>query len=92
MVSDRRVSDINLLNSFVKKFVDVLDKIQINYIIVSGFVAISHGRSRGTENIDIIVEKISEKKFENMHTALIKSDFCNPFNRHKKQFCYIRFP
>ncbi|MCX6802990.1 MAG: hypothetical protein NTY48_00270 [Candidatus Diapherotrites archaeon] len=87
MVSDRRVSDINLLNSFVKDFVDVLETIQIKYIIVSGFVAISHGRSRGTEDIDIIIEKISEKKFESMHIELIKSGFeCLQGNTTKDLF------
>jgi len=87
MISDRRVSDINLLNTFVKEFVEVLDKIQIKYIIVSGFVAISHGRSRGTEDIDIIVEKVSENKFEKFHIALIKSGFeCLQGNKPKELF------
>ena len=75
MASDRRVSDINLLNSFVKDFVGVLDSVKISYSIVSGFVAISHGRSRGTEDIDLIIEKTAEKKFGELHSALVKAGF-----------------
>ena len=87
MVLERRVSDTNLLNSFVKDFVDVLDSIKVNYIIVSGFVAISHGRSRGTEDIDLIIEKIGEKKFSEMHAALIKADFeCLQGNKAEELF------
>ena len=36
----------NLLNKFVTDFVRVLDEHKIEYSIVSGFVALSHGRSR----------------------------------------------
>lgn len=75
MVSDRRVSNKNLLNAFVMDFVDVLGSLNINYIIVSDFVAISHGRSRGTEDIDLIIEKIGEQKFGELHFALLKASF-----------------
>ncbi len=75
MVSDRRVSDKGILNNFVSDFVKVLDTLNINYIIVSGFVAISHGRSRGTEDVDIIIEKLSSKKFDDLNSGLIKANF-----------------
>ena len=69
------VSDKNVLTSFIQDFVLILDKLKIQYIIVSGFVAISHGRSRGTEDIDMIIEKVSKEKFIEMNDELDKSGF-----------------
>ena len=53
----RKVDDKTILDKFVEDFVKVIEK-YCKYIIVSGFVAIAHGRSRGTEDIDMIIEKI----------------------------------
>ncbi|MBU5688714.1 MAG: hypothetical protein KQA41_00585 [Candidatus Aenigmarchaeota archaeon] len=47
---------INNLDKFVIKFVKILEK-YTRYVIVSGYVSILFGRSRATEDIDIIVEK-----------------------------------
>ena len=75
MVGDNIVSDRNLLNKFVTDFVRVLDEHKIEYIIVSGFVAISHGRSRGTEDIDVIIEKLSKDRFFELNNSLISAGF-----------------
>ena len=72
---ERRVKDKNILNDFVSRFVKILDKQGIKYVIVSGFVAIAHGRSRGTEDIDLIFERISNEAFEELHANLEKADF-----------------
>ena len=53
----RGISEKNILDEFCIKFCKVLEK-QCRYIVVSGFVAISSGRSRATEDIDIIIEKL----------------------------------
>ncbi|MEK6953286.1 MAG: hypothetical protein AABX29_09825, partial [Nanoarchaeota archaeon] len=37
--------------------------------------AIAHGRTRGTEDIDIIIERLDEIKFSNFHNDLIKKGF-----------------
>lgn len=71
---EREVSDINILNKFTEEFCNVVEKYS-KYIIVSGFVAISHGRSRGTEDIDIMIEKISFEKIKEMHDALMNGGF-----------------
>jgi hypothetical protein len=52
----------------------VLEK-YAKYIVVSGFVAISSGRTRGTEDIDVILERVSEQKFNEIHTDLTAQDF-----------------
>jgi len=71
---DRRVDDKTILDKFAEDFVKIVDK-HCKYIIVSGFVAIAHGRSRGTEDVDMIVEKISKDKFIKLHNSLINSGF-----------------
>ena len=70
----KRESDRSLLDKFCIDFCKVLER-HTNYIIVSGFVAISSGRARGTEDIDIIIPKINFGKFEKLHKDLIKNGF-----------------
>lgn len=70
----REVSDKTILDEFVEDFCKVVDK-HVLYIICSGFVAIAHGRSRGTEDIDMIIEKISFDKFIGLHNDLVNSGF-----------------
>ena len=44
-------------------------------MIVSGFVSISTGRTRGTEDVDVLVPVMSKEKFENLFDDLQKIDF-----------------
>ncbi len=71
---NRGVEDRNILDTFALKFCAVAKK-YVKYIIVSGYVAISHGRKRTTEDIDMIIEKISLERFILLHNALIKEGF-----------------
>ncbi|MFH1073012.1 MAG: hypothetical protein V1743_06300 [Nanoarchaeota archaeon] len=66
---DRAVKDITLLERFVLNFVRVVEK-HARYIVVSGFVVIAHGRARGTEDIDMILERIPKSRFLKLHRAL----------------------
>lgn len=70
---DRELSN---LDEFVIKFVNILDKNKVNYVLVSGYIAILFGRSRETEDIDIIIDKISFKKFDTLWNALGKEFEC----------------
>ena len=70
----REVSNKTILDEFTEDFCMIVNK-HCKYIICSGFVAISHGRSRGTEDIDMIIEKLSQEKFEKLHEDLIKNNF-----------------
>lgn len=72
---ERQVKDKNLLNKFVSDFIGIVEKNGIKYIIVSGFVAIAHGRSRGTEDIDLIIERISGQQFERFHRQILGKNF-----------------
>jgi len=62
------------LDLFVKKFTDVLKK-HSDYLIVSGFVSISTGRTRGTEDIDILVPIMDKDKFKNLFNDLQENNF-----------------
>ncbi len=64
----------NILDKFCIDFCKVVEK-HCKYIIVSGFVAISSGRIRGTEDIDMIIEKLGLEKFKQLHKDLIKNNF-----------------
>jgi hypothetical protein len=70
----REVKDRTILDTFAEDFVDVVEK-HAKYVIVSGFVAIAHGRSRGTEVVDIIIERINKDAFIKMHNDLLLAGF-----------------
>ncbi|MBS3079135.1 hypothetical protein J4218_03365 [Candidatus Pacearchaeota archaeon] len=74
-LGDKRViDDKTILDKFVEDFCNIINN-HVKYIVCSGFVAISHGRSRGTEDIDMIIEVISKEKFIKLHEDLIKNGF-----------------
>ena len=70
----RELSDRNILDRFCEKFCGIVDT-HCRYIIVSGFVAISSGRVRGTEDIDLIIERLSKEQLEALHHDLIDAGF-----------------
>ena len=52
------------LDRFVKEFVSVLESCNVKYVLVSGYVAILFGRSRNSEDVDILMEKVDFNRFE----------------------------
>lgn len=71
---DRRIGDRNILDAFALRFCEVMEK-HAKYIVVSGFVAISHGRKRTTEDIDMIIERMPEAQFMALHRDLVRVGF-----------------
>lgn len=65
----------NTLDNFVISFAEILDSLKINYVIVSGYVAILFGRSRATEDIDILIEPISKERFSELYATLITKNY-----------------
>jgi len=53
--------ELSKLDEFVLEFVNILEELDLEYVIVSGYVAILTGRSRGTEDVDVIIEELDEK-------------------------------
>lgn len=66
--------DLTKLDLFAKDFLDILKKYS-DYLIVSGFVSISTGRTRGTEDIDCLVPKLDKIKFALLLEDLQKNNF-----------------
>jgi len=62
------------LDEFVQKFVRILEK-HSDYLIVSGYVSISTGRTRGTEDVDIIFPVAARENFRNLFEALTENGF-----------------
>ena len=73
-VKKRQIDNKTILDEFAEKFCSIVDK-HAKYIVCSGFVAIAHGRTRGTEDIDMIIEEIPLKKFIELHRDLLKGGF-----------------
>ena len=71
---ERGVRDLNILEKFALEFTHIVEHYS-RYIIVSGFVAIVHGRSRATEDIDLILERVPKEKFAQLHAHLEKGGF-----------------
>lgn len=71
---ERKIEDRTILDKFAEEFCKIMDK-HAKYIVCSGFVAIASGRSRGTEDIDMIIEKVSENILEKLHEDLINGGF-----------------
>ena len=55
----------------------MLDRVDIKYVIVSGYVSILFGRSRNSEDVDLIIAPITEQKFVSLWKALENFDCLN---------------
>jgi len=81
--------ELTELDKFVRKFLDVAKKYG-DYLVVSGFVSISTGRIRGTEDVDILMEQMNELKFKEFFDDLAKNKFwCYQSDNAKEAFGYM---
>ncbi len=93
---DRELSNLDRL---VIKFVKILDRLEIEYVIVSGYIAILFGRSRHTEDVDMFIGETPLKKFKRFWIELEKEGFeCinaaspeSAYNDYLKEKLAIRF-
>jgi len=63
--------NLNELDSFVIDFISLLDE----YVVVSGYVSILLGRSRATEDVDLLIPKIDAIKFKKLWDKIHKHEF-----------------
>lgn len=60
-------------------------------MIVSGFVSISTGRTRGTEDVDVLVPVMSKDMFEHLFNDLQKAGFwCYQADSPEEAYPYIK--
>jgi len=87
---ERKVDNRTILDKFAEEFCAIIER-HTRYIVCSGFVAIAHGRPRGTEDIDMIIEKISKDEFVKMHQDLLENGFqcIQPGNPEKLYDTYL---
>lgn len=71
------------LDEFVLDFVSLLNK-YCSYVIVSGYIPILFGRTRGTEDVDVFIENVDKKTFVSFYNDLIKNNyyFLNPEDKN----------
>jgi len=62
------------LDRFVLGFTRILEQVTA-YVIVSGYVAILFGRSRGTEDVDILVPHLKHETFIRLHRELTEHGY-----------------
>ena len=85
----RAINDLNILSRFCNEFCKIIEK-YCDYIIVSGFVAIASGRTRGTEDIDLIMKKVDLNKWKIIFDELYNNGFiCMQSNDYKEIYNYL---
>jgi len=62
--------DTTSLDRFVQDFAALLQAHGVRYVIVSGYVSILFGRSRSSEDVDIIIEHLDRGRFLTLWNAL----------------------
>ena len=89
---------LNNLDNFVIDFISILNELDIQYVIISGYVSILFGRNRASEDIDIFVEKINYTKFkafwERLHEkfeCIITTDPKDAYNTYLLDETALRF-
>ena len=67
---------LSRFDHFVVNFADLLQEHGVRYVIVSGYVAIFFGRSRTSEDVDFIIEKLDFERFQRLWAAIEKNYEC----------------
>lgn len=87
LIIKRELTELDL---FVKDFLEVLKKYS-DYLIVSGFVSISTGRTRATENVNILIPVLEKKKFEKLFSELKEKGFwCYQGDNLEEVYSYVK--
>lgn len=67
--------ELTNLDELVLHFCEILHRLNIRYVIISGYIAILFGRSRNTEDVDLFIERISYDKIDELWKALDEEGF-----------------
>ncbi len=79
--------ELTLYDKLALNFSDVLKKHDVNHVYVSGYVALIFGRSRISEDIDMLVEQMPIGEFQALWSSLYSSGFyC-----HNTKDCYTAY-
>lgn len=64
--------ELSVIDQFVLDFIQILQKLNIKYTIISGYTVLLFGRQRITEDVDIFLEELKDDKLEELFTTLEK--------------------
>ncbi len=82
--------DLTELDIFLRDFLNILKK-HSDYLVVSGFVSIATGRTRGTEDIDMLVPVMKKEKFERFFNELNEKRFwCYQGDNVNEVYLYVK--
>lgn len=62
--------ELSALDEAVIEFTNLLDSEGVDHVIVSGYVVILTGRSRATEDVDIVIERLDPERVDSLVTTL----------------------
>ena len=80
--------ELNLLDKFVITFIDILEK-YTDYVIVSGYVSILLGRSRATEDVDLLIPTLNMEKVKELFNELSTHFECMNAFRAEEAFSLL---
>ncbi|MDP6157052.1 MAG: hypothetical protein QGH39_00745 [Candidatus Thermoplasmatota archaeon] len=69
--------ELTIYDTLALEFGEILQRNEIKYVFVSGYIAILFGRSRISEDIDVLVEKISFDRFLSLWESLQNRYYCH---------------
>ncbi len=82
--------ELSELDKFTLDFVRILRK-HPKYVLISGYVSILLGRARSSEDVDIIIPKLSLDAFSLLLSDLIKADFyCLNAEKQEDIYDYLK--
>ena len=67
--------ELSELDKQVIKFIKLVERSKVKYVIVSGYVAILFGRSRTTEDIDMFINKIDYNAFQELFNRIANDGY-----------------
>lgn len=67
--------ELSKLDEFVVDVASILDELDVQYVVVSGYVAILAGRSRSTEDVDTVIERLSAAETERLVERLEEAGY-----------------
>lgn len=95
-----RIEDkvLTTYDEFALAFVEILESEGVRYVLLSGYVALLFGRSRQTEDIDLVIEDLDADQFRRLWNRLSERFEClnsndakTAFNKYLNNKTAIRF-
>lgn len=70
--------ELNELDNLAIQFSEILDDVGVEHVFVSGYVAILAGRSRATEDIDVLLDRVDSDTIDRLVDRLEREEMWGP--------------